>query len=129
MDTTPTRRSPVIAWSDAARREVPARSQGRKLVVDYFASRCCGSNLSIGDLTVRWSGVGGQTGPEFIDTDGPEGVGLAIHRDLVSILERTGATIQMRGWARIRRPVVVLADGAAWLDFIGRRPPRSPLRH
>jgi hypothetical protein len=129
MDTTLARQRPIVTWSDAARRELPAKSRGRSLVVDYFASRCCGSNLTIGDLTVRWSAGPGSAGSEFVHGTGREGIDLAVHRDLVAILDLAGATIVMRGWGRLRRPAVVLADGAAWLEFIGSRSPRSPFRN
>ena len=39
---------PTVIWSEEAHRELPTRAHGRALVLDYFATRCCGS-------TERWS--------------------------------------------------------------------------
>ncbi len=46
---------PTVTWSEEARRELPTRANGRSLVLDYFAARCCGRNVSVGDLHLRWT--------------------------------------------------------------------------
>jgi hypothetical protein len=122
-------RAAVVSWSDAARRELPAMARGRRLVVDYFASRCCGSNVSIGDLSVRWLPTSTPVDPEFIPVEAPGGLRVRVQHDLVPVLRATGGRVDVRGWGRFRRPVIELQDGATWLDFITGCRPRNPLRH
>jgi hypothetical protein len=122
-------RTNVISWSDAARGELPAMAGGRRLVVDYFASRCCGGNVSIGDLSLRWLPASEIVDPEFVPVEAPGGLRVRVQHDLVAVLRTAGGRVDMRGWGRFRRPVIELQDGATWLDFITRRRPRNPLRH
>jgi hypothetical protein len=122
-------RGAVVSWSDAARRELPAMASDRRLVVDYFAARCCGSNVSIGDLSVRWLPTSAAVDPEFVPVEAPGGLRVRVQQDLVAVLRAAGGRVEMRGWGRFRRPVVELQDGATWLDFITGRRPRSPIRH
>ena len=119
---------PALAWSDQARRELPVLARERRLILDYFATRCCGSNVSIGDLHFRWS-ASAHIADEFLALDGPAGVEVYVQRDLVPFLADAGGRVTMRGWAAFRRPVIELRDGAAWLDFIGTCRRRSPLSH
>ena len=104
-------------------------ARGRRLVVDYFAARCCGSNVSIGDLSVRWLPMSTPLDEEFISIESPDGLDVGVQHDLVAVVGATGGQIEMRGWGPFRRPVIVLRDAATWLDFIAGRRPRSPLRH
>jgi len=101
----------------------------RRLVVDYFASRCCGGNVSIGDLSLRWLPASATVDPEFVPVEAPGGLRVRVQHDLVAVLQAAGGRVIMRGWGRFRRPAIELEDGAAWLDFIAGRRPRSPLRH
>jgi hypothetical protein len=119
---------PAVNWSEEARRELPARAHGRPLVLDYFAARCCGRNVSVGDLHLRWIASGEPIAEEFLPIRSP-GVEAYVQRDLVPVLEAARARIVMRGRGPFRRPGVQLADGAIWLDFIGSCRTRSPLRH
>ncbi len=116
-------------WSEEARRELPDRAKGRRLMLDYFAARCCGRNVSVGDLHLRWEASREPVAMEFLPVRAPTGIGAYVQRDLVPVLEAAGGQIVMRGWGPFRRPVVELADGAVWLDFVGACRPRSPLRH
>ncbi len=118
-----------MIWSNEARHELIARSKGRRLLVDYFASRCCGRNVSVGDVHLRWTGADGPIAEEFQPLHVPAGIDAYVQRDLVSVLEAAGARIVMRGWGWFRRPVVELSDGGLWLDFIGACRTRSALRH
>ena len=119
----------VVLWSETARRELPARANGRTLVLDYFAAGCCGSPVSIGDLSLRWLRPADTPDPEFVRIAAPDGLDAAVQRDLVTVLRDARAKVEMHGFGRLRRPTVTLEDGAAWLDFVGACRSRSPLRH
>ena len=118
-----------VSWSREARLELPSRAGGRRLLVDYFAARCCGRNVSVGDVHLRWQSSGEPVAEDFLALDAPDGIEAFVQRDLVRILELAGGRITMRGWGPVRRPVVEVDDGAAWLDFIGACRTRSVLRH
>ena len=120
---------PAVIWSPEARRELPARANGRRLVLDYFAARCCGRNVSVGDLHVRWIASGEPMAEEFLPMRAPEGLEAYVQGDLVRVLDTTQGRIDMRGLGPFRRPIVELEDGAVWLDFVGACRTRSPLRH
>jgi hypothetical protein len=120
---------PAVIWSLEARRELPARARGRRLLLDYFAARCCGRSVSVGDTRARWTASGAPIADEFLPPRAPTGMEAHVQRDLVAVLEAARGRIAMRGWGRFRHPVVELVDGAVWLDFIGACRTRSPLRH
>lgn len=117
-----------MIWSGEARQELPARAGGRRLLLDYFASRCCGRNVSVGDVHLRWARRD-EPDAEFLALRAPIGLDAYIQRDLVPIMEAARGRVVMRGWGRFRHPVVEFEDGAVWLAFVGRCPTRSPLRH
>ena len=118
-----------MIWSDEARHELPVQAKGRRLLLDYFASRCCGRNVSVGDLHVRWTASDEPVAKEFLPLPAPTTIDAYVQRDLVSVLEAAGARMVMRGWGWFRRPVVELSDGGLWLDFVGACRTRSALRH
>jgi hypothetical protein len=120
---------PPVSWSSSAVRELPGKARGRRLLVDYFAARCCGRNFSVGDLHVRWTSSLKLVAADFVPLEAPAGIEAYVQRDLVRVLDTAGAQVAMVGWGPLRRPVVELADGALWLDFIGACRNRSPLRH
>jgi hypothetical protein len=126
---TPMDPLPVVSWSEAARSELPAKARGRRLMLDYFAARCCGTNVSIGDLHLRWIAPGQPMAEEYWPLKAPAGIEAYVQRDLVRVLEAAGGQIAMRGWGVFRRPAVDLANGAMWLDFIGACRIRSPIGH
>jgi hypothetical protein len=120
---------PSLSWSSSAIRDLPGKARGRRLLVDYFAARCCGRNVSVGDIHVHWTSAAGPVAGEFLPLLAPAGIEAYVQRDLVPVLDAAGARMVMIGWGPLRRAVVELADGAAWLDFIGACRSRSPLRH
>ena len=120
---------PTVTWSEEARRELPTRANGRSLVLDYFAARCCGRNVSVGDLHLRWTASGEPIAEEYLPLRAPTGIEAYVQRDLIQIFEAAGGRIVMRGRGWFRRPIVELADGAMWFAFIGACPTRSPFRH
>ena len=120
---------PATTWSSEARLELPKRARHRRLLLDYFAARCCGRNLSVGDLHLRWTAADGAIADDFLPLRAPVGLDAYVQRDLVPVLEAAMGRIVMRGWGWFRRPAVELEDGGIWLDFIGACRTRSPLRH
>ena len=120
---------PSLSWSPSAVRELPGKARGRRVVIDYFAAKCCGRNVSVGDIHVRWTSSDGPVTGEFVPLRAPAGLDAYVQGDLVPVLDAAGARVVMIGWGPLRRPVVELADGALWLDFIGACRSRSPLRH
>ena len=116
-------------WSEEARYELPCRALGRRLVVDYYASRCCGRNVSVGNLHLRWMGSSEPIAEEFLRLPAPAVIEAYVQRDLVGVLDAAGGQIVMRGWRRLRHPVIELVDGALWLDFVSACRARNPLRH
>lgn len=120
---------PAVIWSSEARRELPARAGNRRLVLDYFAARCCGRNVSVGDLSLRWMALDKPLADEFLPMRSPVGLDAYVQRDLVAVLQEAMGRIVMRGWGWFRRPAVELGDGGIWLDFVGACRTRSPLRH
>ena len=118
-----------VIWSEEARDQLPAASRGRRLLLDYFASRCCGRNVSVGDLHLRWTLATEPVADDFLPSRAPDGIEAYVQRDLVKVLDAAGARVVMRGSGWFRRPVVELSDGAVWLDFIGACRSRSPLWH
>jgi hypothetical protein len=120
---------PAVIWSPEARRELPTRANGRYLLLDYFAARCCGRNVSIGDLHLRWAARGRGIPDEFLPLRAPADMDAYVQRDLVPVLEAARGRIAMRWWRWLRRPVVEVEDGALWLEFIGTCRTRSVLRH
>jgi hypothetical protein len=120
---------PLLIWCDEARRELPVRARGRRLLVDYFATRCCGRSVTIGDLHLRWASAGGDIDPEFLALRAPGELAAYVQRDLVPVLEAARGRIVMRGRGPLRRAAIEVGDGAAWLEFIAGCAPRSVLRH
>jgi hypothetical protein len=120
---------PAVIWSPEARRELPVLAHGRRLILDYFAARCCGRNVSVGDLHLRWTAAERPVRDEFLPLRAPLGLDAYVQRDLLAVLEAARGRITMVGWNWLRRPTIEVEDGAAWLDFIGGCRERSPLRH
>jgi hypothetical protein len=120
---------PAVIWSPEARRELPVLAHGRRLILDYFAARCCGRNVSVGDLHLRWTAADRPVADEFLPLRAPLGLDAYVQRDLLAVLEAARGRITIRGWSWLRRPTIEVEDGAAWLDFIGACRTRSPLRH
>jgi len=120
---------PAVTWSIEARRELPIDAHHRRLMLDYFAARCCGRNLSVGDFHIRWTASDEPVANDFLPLRAPAGLEAYVQRDLVPVLQAALGRIVMRGWGWFRRPVVELEDGSIWLDFVGACRSRSPLRH
>ena len=87
----------AVIWSAEARRELPARANRRRFVLDYFATRCCGGNISVGDLHLRWTASSEPIAEEFLPLRAPAGLEAYVQRDLIAVLEAAGAGIGIAG--------------------------------
>lgn len=101
-----------------------AQAGGRRLVIDWFATRCCG-NAAVGDVVFRWRAAGHPIDPDAVQVEGIDGLELWIRPELIPLFARARARIVLRGIGPWRRPSVVAEDGAAWLDFFAACPTRS----
>ena len=116
---------PELAWSTEAADGLAASAAGRDLLIDYFATHCCGRNVAVGDLTVRWAAVGRDPGPDWLRLADHASVRVWLRSSLAPLFAAAGPRIGMRGWGPLRHPVVELADPAAWIDFLAACPTRS----
>ena len=89
---------PAVIWSEEARHELPARPGNRRLVLDYFATRCCGRNVSVGDLHLRWTAASEPIAEEYLPLRAPVGLEAYVQEDLVPVFEATRGWVVMRGW-------------------------------
>ncbi len=90
-------------------------ARGRTLLIDFFASHCCGSNLAVGDLTARFVE---RTGAGHADLAPIDGVRVAADAHLLELLESAGPTLRLGGLPFARHLALDLEDPAAWLDFL-----------
>ncbi|MGZ6293778.1 MAG: hypothetical protein ACXWPO_03105 [Candidatus Limnocylindrales bacterium] len=98
-------------------------------MLGYFAARCCGGNVTIGDLHPRWGATQERLPDECLPLRAPGDLEAFVQCDLMPVLETARGRIVMRGRGPLRRPAIEVADGHAWLDVIGACWPRSVLRH
>lgn len=97
-----------------ATRRITAESQGRTLLIDFFASRCCTSVL-VGDLETRWLDPGRDV--EFEPIGSINATRIVADPALTAVLRDGGARIVAGGW--LGRSLGVRLDvPEAWLDFL-----------
>ena len=101
-----------------------AQARGRRLVIDWFATRCCG-NVAVGDVLFRWRAEGQPMDPDTVRVDGTNGLELWIRPELARLFARARARVVLRGIGPWRHPTVIVEDGAAWFDFFAACPKRS----
>jgi hypothetical protein len=101
-----------------------ARARGRRLVIDWFATRCCG-NVAVGDVVFRWRTPDQPVDPDALRVEALDGLELWIRPELVPLFARARAKVVLRGIGPWRYPSVVVEDGAAWLDFFAACSTRS----
>ncbi|MGH2407996.1 MAG: hypothetical protein ACRDF7_07970 [Candidatus Limnocylindrales bacterium] len=105
-------------------------ARGRRLLIDWFKAACCGTNVGVGDVSLRWvEREASLTTDDWVRLDGIEPIDAYAQRDIVALLARAGARLGVAGVGPFRRPTVSIRDGEAWLDFFNSCPRRSPLRH
>ena len=117
---------PAVALDIApeAQASLAAQARGRRLVIDWFATRCCG-NVPVGDVVFRWRAAGQPHDPDVLRVEAGDGLELWIRPELVPLFARAGARVVLRGIGPWRHPSVVIENGAAWLDFFAACPTRS----
>ena len=120
----------AVDCSPDARVELAATARGRSLLIDWFKASCCGSNAGVGDVSMRWGASGPPPSDEdWVRLDGLDPLEAYAQRDIVAMLARSGARLEVSRIGPFRRPVMTIRDGDAWMDFFSVCPRRSPLRH
>ena len=105
----------AIGLGPELRGRLASMARGRTLLIDFFASRCCGSNLAVGDLTARFVDRAGAGAVELAPV---EEVRIAADPHLLELLGSAGPTLRLGGLPFARHLVLDLEDPAAWLDFL-----------
>ena len=96
---------------------LPELSQGRALVIDYFASRRCG--VTIGDLNVTFGSM--HPGSDYAELDPIGDVRVLAERHLLEPL-RAGGELRFRGPAFAHRLALSIDRPERWLKFLERHP-------
>jgi hypothetical protein len=96
---------------------LPELSQGRALVIDYFASRRCG--VTIGDLNVTFGSM--RAGSDYWELDPIGDVRILAEEHL---LEPLGAVGELRfgGPAFAQHLTLSIDEPERWLEFLERHP-------
>ena len=113
-----------------AREELLTLAGGRRLLIDWFKGRLCGSGFGIGDVSIHWLQAGEPLpDDDWVRLDGLGPIKAYAQREIVALLARAGARLEVHGIGPFRGPTVVIRDGEAWLDFFDACPSRSPFGH
>jgi hypothetical protein len=91
---------------------LPELSQGRALVIDYYASRRCG--VTIGDLNVSFGSM--HPGSDYAELDSIGDVRVLAERYLLEPL-RAGGELAFRGPAFAHRLALPIDRPEHWLEF------------
>lgn len=100
----------------AGRAAIEAHAGGRRLIIDWAATVCCG--MRVGDLRLKWARRSATLDAGLVPVHGLEPVEAYCRPELVGVLDAGRTHLEMRGIGLFRRPVVVMEDAAAWLDFL-----------
>ena len=120
----------AIEVDAAAQPALLSLSRGRRLMIDWFKSRCCRSNVGVGDVSLRWVEPDSSlSDDDWVRLDGVEPLDAYAQREIVALLARAGARLEVAGVGPFRHPTVTISDGEAWIDFFNTCSRRSPLRH
>jgi len=87
---------------------------GRRLVLDYFASRRC--SIVIGDLTARFRRQ--PPGPAYVELASIEGVQVYAEERLLPVLKNAALTLRLAGPSFARHLAVSLDPGSLWIEFL-----------
>ncbi|MFI5254726.1 MAG: hypothetical protein ACHQ15_04645 [Candidatus Limnocylindrales bacterium] len=120
----------AIDIGGAARPELLSLARGRRLLIDWFKAKCCGTNVGVGDVSLRWIDPDVPLDDDdWVRLDDLEPLEAYAQRDIVALLARAGARLEVGGIGPFRKPTVVISDGDPWVDFFDTCRPRSALRH
>jgi hypothetical protein len=120
----------AIDASPDTRAALRALGGERRLLIDWFKARLCGSGHGIGDVRLRWLAAAAPLPPgDWVRMDGLGAIEAYARREIVALLARAGARLEVRGAGPFRHVTVVIRDGEAWLDFFDTCPARSPFGH
>ncbi|MEO8469838.1 MAG: hypothetical protein ABI573_09245 [Chloroflexota bacterium] len=124
MTGEPIARSTVmsIRVDPGATRRIAEESQGRTLLIDFFASQCCTSVL-VGDLETRWLDPGQTAG---LETIGSIGATPIVAESALSAVLREGRARLVAGGLLGRSLQVRLDAPEAWLEFLDTPAARRP---
>lgn len=100
----------------SARAAIEAHAGGRRLIIDWAATVCCG--VRMGDLRLKWAKRSSPLDADLVPVEGLEPVVAFCRPELVSVLEAGRARLEVRGIGPFRRPTIVLENAAVWLDFL-----------
>ncbi len=100
----------------SARAAIAALAGGRRLMIDWAATICCG--VRMGEFRLRWAKRAGPRDEGLVPVSGLEPVEAYCRPELVSVLVAGGARLEVRGIGPFRRPRVVLMDETPWLEFL-----------
>lgn len=95
---------------------IEAHASGRRLIIDWAATVCCG--IRVGDLRLKWAKHSVTLDTDLVPIHGLEPVEAYCRPELVGVLDAGRTHLEMRGIGPFRRPAVVMEDAAAWLDFL-----------
>jgi len=97
------------------RDRLPRMARGHSLAIGMFATRCCGSNVLVGDMTVRFVDA---PSPDVVALSPIGGVAVFADRRLVDLLATAGPSLVEVGLPFVRHLAIELALPAVWLDFM-----------
>ncbi len=98
------------------RAAIEAHASGRRLIIDWAATVCCG--MRVGEMRLKWTKRSATLDADLVPVHGLEPVEAYCRPELVGVLDSGRAHLEIRGIGPFRRPAVVLEDAAAWLDFL-----------
>ncbi len=96
---------------------LPELSQGRALVIDYFASRRCG--VTIGDLNVTFGSM--RSGSDYWELDPIGDVRILAEEHLLEPLG-AGGELRFGGPAFAQHLTLSIDEPERWLEFLERHP-------
>lgn len=103
-----------LAVEPSLRRSLPQMSNGRVIVIDYFASRRC--SVVIGDLTGDFRDS--SPGRGYVELSSVEGVRVFAESRLLPVLGEARSTLRLGGPPFARHLAFDLDRPERWIDFL-----------
>lgn len=105
----------VVQVDARAALRIATTAQGRALVIDFFAARCC-TNVLVGDLETRW--LDGTPPDGLVAVGSTNGTQILAAEVLVGVLARGCARVVETGGLFGRSLAVRLEAPEHWLAFL-----------